>query len=503
MSSWSSLRSAIRNGRSKLLPSGEQVSKVPALDMLAHNWSLGFTSFGGPTVHFQIFHRLFVDGYQWLDETTYQELFALCQALCGPGSTKMIYAINVLHYGFWTGLLSFFVWSLPMAIAAFGLAVGIGNVGDELPGPVYALLSGLNSATVGIIALAAVQLSKKAITDTFSRVLVFLGGTAGMLYNALWYFPVLMAVGGIATIMWDLRVLQSISRRLRKHPAGEAGASSDGVELEADNRETLGHSQTVHRRTKADSPAENSAVSPGLPDSSAETPPHVQSKVIKSWKTGVLIAIAFFAFFVVLMVCRGVFSGSYRGFDLFANLYLAGTIIFGGGPVVIPLLREYVVGPGWVSPRDFLLGLAITQAFPGPNFNFAVYLGALAVRNSGVPAAAGALIAYVGIFCPGLWLHTGFMGLWGKVRKLPAVKAGLRGLHATAVGLVFTAVYRLFEIGYLDANVQSGGSLSRDPWWVVVLATSFIGGMHFRVTPPVAIVIGAVMGLVWYAVART
>lgn len=74
--------------------------------------------------------------------------------------------------------------------------------------------------------------------------------------------------------------------------------------------------------------------------------------------------------------------------------------------------------------------------------------------------------------------------MWSKVRKVSAVKAGLRGLHATAVGLVFTAVYRLFEIGYLDENVQNGGSLSRDPWWVVVLATSFVGGMHFKVGCP-------------------
>jgi chromate transport protein ChrA len=82
------------------------------------------------------------------------------------------------------------------------------------------------------------------------------------------------------------------------------------------------------------------------------------------------------------------------------------------------------------------------------------------------------------------------------------VKAGLRGIHATAVGLVFTAVYRLFEIGYLDSEVQDGGSLGRDPWWVVIIATTYVGGMHFKVPPPLAIVLGAVMGLIWYGVVR-
>ena len=60
-------------------------------------------------------------------------------------------------------------------------------------------------------------------------------------------------------------------------------------------------------------------------------------------------------------------------YRLFANLYLAGTVIYGGGPVLVPLLREYTVAEGWVTPRDFLIALAITQSFPGPNFNFAVY----------------------------------------------------------------------------------------------------------------------------------
>lgn len=68
----------------------------------------------------------------------------------------------------------------------YGLSVGIAYVGSTLPTPVYALLSGLNAATVGIIALAAVQLSKRAITDKLTRFLVYLGGIMGMLYTALW-----------------------------------------------------------------------------------------------------------------------------------------------------------------------------------------------------------------------------------------------------------------------------------------------------------------------------
>jgi chromate transport protein ChrA len=224
------MRASFNNAGTTLLPSGgDSISKVAFLGMLAHNWHLGLTSFGGPAVHFQIFQQIFVEKYHWIDDTSYQEMFALCQALCGPGSTKMIYALNVLHYDVWVGMAAFLVWNLPMAIAVFGLAVGVGSIEDRLPGPAYALLNGLNSATVEIIALAAVHLSNKAIMDTVSRVLVFFGGVAGMLYNSLWYFPVLMVTGGVVTVVWDLKLAQWTWEKLRKNDA-RGSHESAGVE---------------------------------------------------------------------------------------------------------------------------------------------------------------------------------------------------------------------------------------------------------------------------------
>lgn len=174
---------------------------------------------------------------------------------------------------------------------------------------------------------------------------------------------------------------------------------------------------------------------------------------------------------------------------------------------------RYIVAEGWVSPRDFLLGLAIIQALPGPNFNckmvtfsvhadpiVAVYLGALAAKGTSLPLAAGAVIGFLGIFSPGLILYIGTMGLWTKLRGHRWLRSCLRGVNASAVGLVYTAVFRLWQIGYIDGKNQKGISLETDPWWVVVTATSFVGGMWFNVEPPVAILLGGVMGLIWYGV---
>jgi hypothetical protein len=86
----------------------------------------------------------------------------------------------------------------------YALAIGISHVSNTLPLPVYALLSGLNAAAVGVIAFAAVQLATKAITDPLSRLIVVFSACAGMCFNALWYFPVLMVGGGLSTVVWDL-----------------------------------------------------------------------------------------------------------------------------------------------------------------------------------------------------------------------------------------------------------------------------------------------------------
>jgi chromate transport protein ChrA len=145
-------------------------------------------------------------------------------------------------------------------------------------------------------------------------------------------------------------------------------------------------------------------------------------------------------------------------------------------------------------------GATYSRTLPGPNFNFAVYLGALAVSGTNNAPLVGASVAFLGIFIPGLVVRSGFMGLWGSLRKNRALLSALRGVNAAAVGLVFTAVYRLWQIGYLDRNNQDGQPLGGSPWWVVVTATSFVGGTSFGLSPPSAVVLGGVMGIVWYGI---
>ncbi|KAI4086247.1 MAG: hypothetical protein LQ344_007711 [Seirophora lacunosa] len=398
----------------------------------------------------------------------------------------MLFNIIVIRGGFLSGILAFLMWSLPGAIGMFAFSLGVERIGDSLPSAVYALLSGLNAATVGIIALAAVQLSQKVITDKLTRALVFLGAASGMLYTALWYFPVLMVTAGLVSTAWDLKLMQKLARSLRprKHESMSAAeleesrgrtetsnASRPSIDLattgsQHNGASTTGSShlhQTRQSGARSTTPSMQEVTSTSNPTLGVPNPPE-SNRPILTWRGGLLLLVVFFASFLTIMLIRGLYDSPARVFSLFANMYLAGTIIFGGGPVVIPLLREYVVAEGWVSPRNFLLGLALIQAFPGPNFNFAVYLGALAVAGTSTPSALGAIVAYLGIFVPGLTVQSGIMGIWGSLPKSRALLSALRGVNAAAVGLVFTAVYRLWQIGFLDQENQDGQPLGGSPW---------------------------------------
>jgi len=401
----------------------------------------------------------------------------------------------------------------------YGLSVGIARVGNTLPNPVYALLSGLNAATVGIIALAAVRLSERAITDKLTRFIVYLGGVMGMLYTALWYYPTIMVGAGLTTLIWDLRYLHAVLGLLKRMTGKwneeekvladlEKGSwpndsqSSQGLwkplpppPSACSERDTLATEDVPCHPPPALTPTQQST-------SKAESKTTPREFSSMTWKIGAGIILFFLTTFILTLVLHSLTPTPARPFSLFSSLYLAGTIIFGGGPVVIPLLREYIVMPGWVSPRDFLLGLAVIQAFPGPNFNFAVYLGSLAVAGTTLPSYLGALIAFVAMYAPGLFIVVGFMGLWRHLRARAWFLAILRGVNAAAVGLVFTAVYKLWQIGCLTAAVQGGSPLGSDPWLVAITGTAFVGGAWFRLSPPVAILLGGAMGMARYGLVK-
>ncbi len=155
---------------------------------------------------------------------------------------------------------------------------------------------------------------------------------------------------------------------------------------------------------------------------------------VRSWAGSACLAV-----FAVLLLGLPFLAATSQGAALFAAFYRSGALVFGGGHVVLPLLRDAVVVPGWVGDDTFLAGYGAAQAVPGPLFSFAAYLGA--VMQPAPHGVAGAGIALVAIFLPGLLLLTGALPFWDALRRRPAAQAGLRGINAAVVGVLGAALY--------------------------------------------------------------
>ena len=136
------------------------------------------------------------------------------------------------------------------------------------------------------------------------------------------------------------------------------------------------------------------------------------------------------------------------------------------------------------------------------NTTVAVYLGTLALAPTSTPSIVGAILGFIGIFAPGLFFAYTFQALWRLLRSRPLVLSLIRGVNAAAVGLVFTAVYRLWEIGYLTPSNESGVSLGLEPWWVVIAVVTYASTAWFGVETWMGILGGAVLGLCWYGAVK-
>ncbi|SDI17330.1 chromate transporter [Bradyrhizobium sp. Rc2d] len=170
----------------------------------------------------------------------------------------------------------------------------------------------------------------------------------------------------------------------------------------------------------------------------SETPApsgHVEIPVSRT--VGLITLGMFIVLLVGLPALRGLTGSS--GIALFDAFYRSGALVFGGGHVVLPLLREAFVAPGWLSDDAFLAGYGAAQAVPGPLFTFAGYLGT--VVSAEPHGLAGAALGLVGIFLPGMLVLLGALPFWDSFRKRAGAQAMMRGVNAAVVGVLGAALY--------------------------------------------------------------
>lgn len=389
---------------------------------------LGLTSFGGPIAHLGYFREEFVVRRRWLDDATYTDLVALCQFLPGPASSQVGFSIGLLRGGYPGGMTAWIGFTLPSAILLVSFAFGAA----ELNGPIgLGLVHGLKLVAVAIVAQAVAGMARSLCPDrprasiaAAAAVIILVSGSS---------------IAQIAVIMMGALVGRWLCRE--------------------------------------DAPAQ------ALADASASTP---VLAIPVSRKAGMVSLAAFALLLIGLPVARRLGAGS--AIALFDSFYRSGALVFGGGHVVLPLLREAFVAPGWVGDGTFLAGYAAAQAVPGPLFTFAAFLGAVATPSP--HGLAGASLGLIAIFLPGMLILVGTLPFWNTLRARAGARAAMRGVNAAVVGLLAAALYTPVWTSSVktaaDLGVAILGFVALTVWrasalWVVILgalasvALSFTG----------------------------
>ena len=303
------------------------VYEMSVAEIISTYWSLSLTAFGGPNAHIAMFYQLFVEKLNWLSAKKFAELFSISQTLPGPGSTQVGYAIALLHSGFTGAFVQLLLWTLPGTFIMIGFAYGIRHLDNNLPLVLAEILNGLTSAAVGLVALSAFKMGNTIITGKLQVSIATFVSVMAICFSFAWLLPSLMVFGGLITV-GEYYLEQRVNRQ-EHSPLHTA----EGTQLEVSNQ--------IEDDEEVDS----------------------QEKIWHNHKLGFVFLSIFVALLIAAIVIRS--SSAPKILKIWSVMYFVGSIIFGGGTVVIPVLQQYVVGEGWLSDQEFLVGLALINAMPG------------------------------------------------------------------------------------------------------------------------------------------
>ncbi|MGX6442721.1 chromate transporter [Neobacillus sp. K501] len=192
---------------------------------------------------------------------------------------------------------------------------------------------------------------------------------------------------------------------------------------------------------------------------------------------GALCLALFFALLILLPLLREINSSSWIA--IFDSFYRSGSLVFGGGHVVLPLLEREFVPTGWLSKEEFLAGYGAAQAVPGPLFTFAAYLGT--VMNGW----QGGIMATIAIFLPAFLLIYGTLPFWNSLRQNPKINGALMGVNAAVVGILIAAFYQPIWI----SSIFSAQDFT-------LAAILFYMLVYWKLSPWIIVVTGAIGGLI-------
>jgi chromate transporter len=351
---------------------------------------LGLTSFGGPLAHISYYRRELVERRQWLDDSRFAQLLAICQFLPGPASSQMGFSLGLLRAGWGGAVAAFLAFTLPSALLMFAFALFLPDLSGESG---RAAIHGLKLVALAVVAHGVLGMARQLCPDVSRRAIGIVVAGIILLSGKAWVQLPVVALGAVA----GLAVCRDVPPLAGENFPLRYGSRCGGALLGL-----------------------FALLLAGLP-------------LAASAQDGLVAVIEAF--------------------------YRAGALVFGGGHVVLPLLRDAVVKPGWLTADEFLAGYGAAQAVPGPMFTLAAYLGERLPGETG--GVAGAVAAVAAIFLPGFLLVAGVLPLWQSLTRHPVAARAMAGVNAAVVGLLGAALYDPIWTsavrGFLDVAIALAG----------------------------------------------
>jgi len=479
------------------IPSLSTSTQVASLKKIATSFGLmGWTAFGGPAAHIGYFNKTFVldTDTPWMSPGVFSELLALGQCLPGPTSTQMSFAMGITQRGTLGGLLSGFLFQYPGLVL---MTLGGAGAAEVLVTPSSALkgfTAGLSAAGVALVVSAADGLARSQGGKTLTtKILCGISATVAYYYASAWLFPSLIAFGGVITYV------ESVLKSSR-------GKNQKVYETKDDNMYKIRKEQEKNYETAED--VVDNVANLGLT-------PLVGGILLSFWIASLIT--------LGVLVANTEYEGN-KELHWFEAFWRTGSIIFGGGQVVLPLLLNDVVqydtscvtnttlgeeclqyveselANSWVTEEQFFTGLAMAQAMPGPLFNLSAFLGAVIARRAGISVIIGVLCSWFGLFGPGILLIFSVLPFWGMFRRWTVYKHALSGLNASAVGLIVAA---MFQIAFKVKSISPFPNASVCIGIICTFCAHIVHlprGMWSLIQAPLVILLGGLLGYLAYVI---
>ncbi len=340
------------------------------------------TAYGGPQMHLVKLHRFFVQKHGYISEEELLELNAFVQLLPGAISSQLLTLIGYKRGGIFLATITLAIWIMPACFLMGSLSFLLHFI--DIKDIQVNVFRFIQPMAVGFLAYSAFKSYKLFIKHTATFCIMLGALIITVLIKSPWVFPCLILSGSVVSNFSDKRIPQ-----IEENP--------------------------------------------------------------KPIRWGNLLGFAvIFAVAGLLSEIARIYNWELRRpVNLFENFYRFGSLVFGGGGVLIPMMFEqYVIRSKtkYISPEDFLTGAGMVQAFPGPVFSIASFVGCMVLRSI-CPAyhVVGCVIGSIAIFLPSLLLVIFFYPVWNKLKKHVVVFRAMEGINAVVVGIMAAATILLFR----------------------------------------------------------